>query len=489
MSKKIKGKIEDAAEIVEDVVDTVENALDSDDADSDAVKSTASETDSAESVDSDLIDDSDAQELTEEIPENDAPEPHLHDEVEHEERSSSFAGRMLTYLLLLIAGGALALWGGPKVAPQLPPWAAPAAKYLTPGGDAALRDVAALRGEVDEKLSALSVGPDLAEMTGIAETVATGTTRAAVSNLETRLMAEIGALDDTVGALRDTVTATDSGEIESRLGQMEARLEGVSAELSSLSTTVSEAALSGGKISPEALASLTANAGKIDGLKAELSVISQKNGALSQRIDEVEAAANRKVEEAAVEVQSIEERAAEAAAQAEIHATEAAVQKALQEQFSALDAAVKSGAGFDTELAAFAEISGTDIPENLNAAASTGILSLANLKSAYAPLAHRAIRDSIKADAKEEGGALGKVTAFFQSQVATRSLAPSEGDSTDAVLSRMEAALEQDNLEQLLVEAEALTGAAQSVLTDWLSSVTARKSVLTAVASLGASAS
>ena len=71
----------------------------------------------------------------------------------------------------------------------------------------------------------------------------------------------------------------------------------------------------------------------------------------------------------------------------------------------------------------------------------------------------------------EAQGYSGKALAFFKSQVVTRSLTPQAGDSTDAILSRMDAALSAGNLSSCLTEADALPEAAREPLADWLSSV------------------
>ena len=392
---------------------------------------------------------------------------HGHHHDEPEDRSPSLAGRLLTYLVLLIAGAALALWGGPKLAPQLPAWAAPAAKFLTPGGDAALQEVTSLRTEVDSKLGALSAGPDADAIRAIAQ-----------AEIDAAVGASTTALQSEITALRDQLTASDSGEIEARLAQMETRVEGLSAELGTINDAVSKATLEGGSISEAALATLSANGGKIDGLRAELEAIAARNGALSQRIDDVEAAATRRVAEAEAELAASAEEAKSLAAQ-----------KAMQEQLTALANAATGGGPFEQELQAVAAIDGLAVPQNLTDAAAAGIKPVALLEAEFAPLAHEAIRVSIKSDASENGGTLSKISAFFESQVATRSLEPTEGDSVDAILSRMQAGLGTGALDTVLSEAEGLAPPAKSVLASWLNDVAARHAVLGALQSLGASAS
>ena len=66
------------------------------------------------------------------------PEPELHaggevhDEHHEEEAGRSFAARALTFLLILIAGAAIGIWGAPKLAPLLPAGLAPVAAGWPP---------------------------------------------------------------------------------------------------------------------------------------------------------------------------------------------------------------------------------------------------------------------------------------------------------------------------------------------------------------------
>ena len=107
--------------------------------------------------------------------------------------------------------------------------------------------------------------------------------------------------------------------------------------------------------------------------------------------------------------------------------------------------------------------------------------SLAELKTAFPGLAHEALRASLRAEAE---GYTGKALAFMKSQVATRSLTPQEGNSTDAILSRIEAALAAGNLTECLSEAEALNDAARGPLTSVGQLSAARAELSTATAQI-----
>ena len=68
------------------------------------------------------------------------------------DRNGSLASKILTGLILLIVGGGVALWGGPKLAPYLPQGMAPVAEFLAPQAETNER-LAAQSQEFDDKLT------------------------------------------------------------------------------------------------------------------------------------------------------------------------------------------------------------------------------------------------------------------------------------------------------------------------------------------------
>ena len=263
--------------------------------------------------------------------------------------------------------------------------------------------------------------------------------------------------------LRDTLTAVDSADIKTRLTKLETAVEGLEAQMTSLGeqlqTTVSESMERQSAMSAEQAASYQA---MIDRLNAELDQLANRQGALQQEIDEV-AAANARIKE---EAQSV------------VGASQA--QKAATDIAAALD----TGAAFRPALDVLAGVVEADL-STLQSVADSGVPSLAELKTAFPGLAHEALRASLRAEAE---GYAGKALAFMKSQVATRSLTPQEGNSTDAILSRIEAALAAGNLTECLSEAEALNDAARGPLAGWLTSVgqlsAARAELATATAQI-----
>jgi hypothetical protein len=94
--------------------------------------------------------------------------------------------------------------------------------------------------------------------------------------------------------------------------------------------------------------------------------------------------------------------------------------------------------------------------------------SLPDLRRAY-PEAARAALVAAPAD-----GDAGRVEGFFRRQLGVRSLEAQEGEGTDAVLSRAEAALDAGDLETALAELEALSPEARAPFEDWIAGAEAR---------------
>ena len=76
--------------------------------------------------------------------------------------------------------------------------------------------------------------------------------------------------------------------------------------------------------------------------------------------------------------------------------------------------------------------------------------------------------------ATAEDTAIGRVGAFLRGQVGGRSLSPRAGDDPDAVLSRAEAALREDDLHGAVEELRALPEPARDMFEDWMQAATAR---------------
>ncbi len=373
-------------------------------------------------------------------------------EDEHEEEEAhhvSFAARSLQILALLVAGVVFGLWAGPRLAPHLPEGMAPVAAWLSPQTNASTDALAALRAETNVRLSVLEAGIKREEI------------ETRLANFQTDI---VNPLRDQMKALSDQMAASDTTAIEARLWAVEGKVEGLIAELESLRAMLGNVAAEGGVISADTAASIAAYRTRIDALQAQVDEITRRQGELTSAVAQAQSTASQQVEEA----QALVEEASETAMSAQN-------QTALATALTVVEAALQTGAGFAAPLSVVSEITGLLAPEALRASAG-GIATLDKLEEDYPLVAHAAIRADIAAGNND--GGLSGIGSFLRSQVATRSLTPQEGDSADAVLSRLEAALKLDDLAGVMAEAEHLPEAAAAEMAGWLARVNARKAAL-----------
>ncbi len=371
----------------------------------------------------------------------------LHEDDE-EEHSRSFAAKVLTGLLLLLVGGGLALWAAPRIAPHLPSALDPVKRHLLPGESLSQTRIAALEAKLTDRIDGIVPGIRAEQ----AEALAAG----AVAEAEDRLSTRVDEIAAEVTAMGDRLEAVDSASVEGRLAQMETRLEGLSAELSGLSALQTEG------LSDEQLAELNQFQAAVEGLRAEVGTLADQQGALAQRIDDVEVAVQRRLDEADAEISAAQTEAKQVQSLSSARAA-----------LATIDAALASGEPYQRALEEVRANTDTAIPEGLAASAETGVTTLGALRSGFSDAAHQAIRAAIR-EGRDDGGVGGRVAAFLEAQVASRSLTPQEGDSADAILSRAEDALRQDNLSKALEELAALPDAARQAMGGWIDRAQAR---------------
>lgn len=164
----------------------------------------------------------------------------------------------------------------------------------------------------------------------------------------------------------------------------------------------------------------------------------------------------------------VEEKLAASAAQAQSAAS--------RDALILLDQAFVEGTALAPGLDALAA-AGQPVPDALKAVRA-GVPSVAGLQEAFPDLA----RQALAAD-RATGSGAGAVN-FLKEQLGVRSLTPQDGDSADAVLSRVEAALKSGDLPATLAEAEALPEAAAAVMGPWVASVAQTLAAETALAEL-----
>ena len=171
------------------------------------------------------------------------------------------------------------------------------------------------------------------------------------------------------------------------------------------------------------------------------------------------------------EVESMVTRAQEMNAQADAQTARTEARAALTEIMAAFD----SGDSYGDALEAL-KASGQQVPapieENVD-----GIPTLAALRADFPPAARQAL-------AVTRGTGNESVGDFFKTQLGIRSLEPKDGGDPDAVLSRAEAAVAENNLATALDEIAALPEEAQAELSDWTAAAQTRLTTVEAARGL-----
>ena len=109
---------------------------------------------------------------------------------------------------------------------------------------------------------------------------------------------------------------------------------------------------------------------------------------------------------------------------------------------------------------------------------SEGVVTMNYLKTNFPTVAHASLKASLKQS--DESGLGGKLLGFLKSQVTVRSLDAQEGNSVNAILSRMQVALNNDDLSEAIRQSSDLDKTAKSEIKDWLSLAVKRQETVDA---------
>lgn len=145
-----------------------------------------------------------------------------------------------------------------------------------------------------------------------------------------------------------------------------------------------------------------------------------------------------------------------------------------------VETALKSGSGLSAAVSR-AEAAGVTLPAALTEFAASPV-TLTSLQDTFADAARAAI--SADAGTTAEAGLGERMASFLVSQTGARSLEPREGDDTDAVLSRAEAALRQGDVAAARGLVGQLPEAAQTAMAGWSAEADRWLAAQTAIADL-----
>ena len=233
----------------------------------------------------------------------------------------------------------------------------------------------------------------------------------------------------------------------------------------------------------------TANA-----LGARVEEVADQVATLTQRLTDIEkrplneglsaaaiAAYEREVEELKELVAAQKAEAAELKDNAALSAQAALARSAVTRIVAALD----SGASYRAAIVDYGSATGKTVPDVLEAHADDGVITMAALLDAYPDHARAALAQA-RAEKVDEGKG-NKLGEFLKSHLGARSVEPKEGTDTDAILSRVEAAMREGRLADGLAELDTLAEGPKSVMAEWRASAEIRLAATTAAEELAQS--
>lgn len=217
---------------------------------------------------------------------------------------------------------------------------------------------------------------------------------------------------------------------------------------------------------------------RLDGLEERLSAIEAiptdgtgSNAAVIAKLAELErrltalptaepsADLQNQLDEALARLDAAEAAATTRATEAEAAATAANRAQALD----LLTTAVVAGGPFGAELQALADPS---LDAALAPLAENGMPTLASLQSSFPDAARETLR--LARETSGDDGWTDRLVDFFASQTGARPVAPIEGDTPDAILSRAEFALSEARVADALAELDPLDPAVKAPLDPWI---------------------
>ncbi len=295
-------------------------------------------------------------------------------------------------------------------------------------------------------LVAGAIGYGIALLTGASTDADVADQLAAQSAAIADLRAEVAAIRPADLSSVEETQATLAGNIDRLQTEITGRIDALDLRIGELESLP----VGDGTISDRAIAAYEAD---LQALRAEMA--------------EMTGSARAQLDDARAEAAAIEENAAAAARAAAGRAALARIQ-------TSLDNGEPLGAALGDLEAAI----GGPAPDGL-LAAQDGVPTLAALQDGFSVVASAALA------AARSAGVAGEATsgfgAFLKNQFEVRSTTPQEGNSTDAILSRAEAALKAGRLSDTLAEIAALPEEARIEMTDWLGQAETRAGAITAV--------
>lgn len=272
--------------------------------------------------------------------------------------------------------------------------------------------------------------------------------------------------------LRPADPATEVASLTSQLAETQARitsLEALGGEMEALADRVTQLEAAPAPQAPDL--------SRLDGLEERLAAIeamptegAASTAALTAKLADLERRLAAQPQGASPELQQQLDAALarldDAEATATARAEEAAAATAAAERTRALDdlaARVAAGEPFGSELQALGD---QPLEQALGPLAETGVPTLSQLQANFPDAARTALQTARETSAEDGWG--DRFLDFLAGQTGARPLTPLEGDTPDAILSRADFALTEGRVADAVAEIQSLDPAIKAPLDPWL---------------------
>ena len=447
----------------------------------------------------------------------------------------TISGRFFTYVAAGIAGGVIALLGADILASQLGLSSSPDQEQVsaalerriqaleTSGNNDAGKLAARLKA-AEAKLGKLEQVPGSVatlekNQTALNRDVKSLDAKVGEQGVDADAQARIKKLEDKLAALSEAAASDPDGgglpqlaavtgkitDLESTLtNQLDALRKNVTEEIDSrlaAATSVSEAAKSGTQRIDRELAGIKTDnaqlAARLNALSAETERASQTLRTTQEELTRLKVDLNARLpnfarpEDVAAATSPLSDKISalqqdmQSVAKGEAERKATASRIVLSLELANLKRAIDRGNGYAPELAAARKLADGNVDlAPLDRFADSGVPTLAELRQDFKPVAFKIIdADQQPAD----GSIVDRLLAGAKSVVRVRKVSHESDDkSVEAVVARMEDALKEDRLDDVVAEAKTLPPAAQDAARDFLAKVEARNSVDGALAQVEA---
>ena len=345
----------------------------------------------------------------------------------HKLKKSNGLKYFIMIIFLLLCGGIITLLFSTKISSILPNGMAPVARFLSPSEALAIEKIQIYKLETDQRLNKI-------------ESIEHPNVELKIKQLRNEIRNDISIISKELSVLNDL-------KITESLGDLEKKISNILIQVDDLIFNSSKV------VSNNNNGSIDKNYDLIlKKIRSEVAILSSNQEKLTQRFNKIKNTDLIPVENKSKHLNYSDD----------------------------IKEALDIGGPYSKVLEKISK-KGIDIPKAL-IANSEGVVTINYLKTSFPAAAHASLKQSIKQDV--EPGVGGKLLGFLKSQVTVRSLDAQKGNSVNAVLSRMQVALNNDDLSEVIDQASLLDEPAKSGIKDWLALAVNRQTVVDAFSKL-----